>query len=319
MNNSANSSTLPVVDIALATFNGERHLPEFLASIEKQTYINWHLVAGDDGSTDKTTEILKTFAATHSGRTTLLPGTPPLGIKDNFSRILQACRHDYTALADQDDIWLAGKIKNSVHRIQVVEKEVPKGVPVLVHSDATVTDDNLNVLDQSLWHHQHLCPEYGLKFKNLLVQNVITGCTTMINRALLDLALPIPNESMMHDWWLGLVAAAFGKISYLPEPSLLYRQHAGNQIGAKRWSTRYIAGEAASGLDALRKRIRATQRQAEEFSARFPEHLGVGEQDVLDAYTQLNSHGTVARRLIAARWRFHKCGAIRTIGFYAAL
>ena len=319
MNNSPNSSQHSAVDIALATFNGERYLPELLDSIQQQTHDNWHLIVGDDGSTDGTVEILNAFATAHPAQTTLLPATNQLGVKDNFSRILQACRSDYAMPADQDDVWLPNKIECSLHLAQTLEMGHQANTPVLVHSDASVTNETLQLLDPSFWHHQNLCPEYGLKFKNLLVQNVITGCTVLANRALLDMALPIPPESIVHDWWMGLTAAAFGKIGYLTEPTLLYRQHANNQVGAKEWSTQHIAGETASGIHALRKRINATQQQAAAFKTRFAGQLGPHEQDVLDAYIQLRSRGPIARRLLAAHHRLHKCGILRTIGFYVAL
>jgi glycosyltransferase involved in cell wall biosynthesis len=319
MNTSPNPRQSPAVDIALATFNGERYLPDLLESIKQQTHNNWHIIAGDDGSTDQTAEILNAFSVDHPSRTTLLPVTKRLGAKGNFSRILQACRSEYVLPADQDDVWLPHKIERSLHLAQAIEKENPAGTPVLVHSDASVTDETLQILDPSLWHHQNLCPEYGLKFKNLLVQNVITGCTVLANRTLLNMALPISPESVMHDWWLGLTAAAFGKIGYLTEPSLLYRQHTGNQLGAKEWSPRYVATEAVSGIDVLKKRIHATQQQAASFKTRFAEQLGTNEQIVLDAYIRLSHCDPIRRRLLAAHHRFHKCGILRTAGFYTAL
>ena len=319
MNNSPNPIRLPVGDIALATFNGECYLPELLDSIRQQTHDNWHLIVGDDGSTDRTVEILNAFATAHPAQTTLLPATKRLGAKDNFSRILQACRSDYAMPADQDDVWLPNKIELSLRLALEIEGKHPTGTPVLVHSDASVTDETLQLLDPSFWHHQNLCPEYGMKFKNLLVQNVITGCTVLANRALLDITLPIPTEAIVHDWWMGLTAAAFGKIGYLTEPTLLYRQHADNQVGAKEWSAQHIADEATSGIRALRKRINATQQQATAFKTRFTGKLGTNEQEVLDAYIQLRSHGPISRRLLAARYGLHKCGILRTAGFYAAL
>jgi glycosyltransferase involved in cell wall biosynthesis len=319
MNVSANSSHLPVVDIALATFNGERYLPALLDSIKQQTHRNWHLIAGDDGSTDKTMNILHTFAAANSARTTLLPATDRRGTKENFSRILQAGCSDYTVLADQDDVWLPKKIEQSLALAQTIENENTAGLPVLVHSDASVTNDSLEILDPSLWHHQNLNPDYGMTFKNLMVQNVITGCTALFNRALLERTLPIPDECIMHDWWIALTAAAFGRIDYLTTPLLLYRQHADNQIGAKQWSARHVVSECASGIRALKTRIKATQQQAETFHSRFAGQSGQNIQDFLHAYEKLSHLGPIRRRLLAARYGFHKCGMVRTAGFYTAL
>ena len=314
-----NNIRTPTVDIALATYNGERYLPELLSSIEQQNYSNWHLFVGDDGSCDNTMEILNRFAADHPSRTTILPATDQLGTTANFSRILQASRSGYVTTADQAHIWRPNKLETSLRMAKMVEAKAPPETPVLIHTDAYVTNEASQITGNSFWKHQHLNPEYGLKFKNLLIQNVITGCTILVNRSLLKMALPIPPESIMHDWWLGLTAAAFGKIGYISEPTLLYRQHPNNQLGAKRWSARLIANEAASGIPALRKRIEATRRQASAFQKHFSGMLKSEEKEILNIYTQLTNLPLAARRVTAAHRRLHKCGILRTIGFYTAL
>ena len=98
----------PTVDIALATYNGEPYLMEFLHSISQQTNTSWHLVAGDDGSTDRT-EILEAFHDAHPEKITLRPSASRLGATANFSRVMNRCRANYTMPADQDDIWLPEK------------------------------------------------------------------------------------------------------------------------------------------------------------------------------------------------------------------
>lgn len=314
-----NNTPTPAVDIALATYNGEPYLPQLLKSIEKQEYGHWHLIAGDDGSTDQTTRILEEFANKHPNKTTILPAGKQQGTTANFSRTLQACRSCYVMPADQDDIWLSNKISTSLRCVRALEHQLPSDTPVLIHTDASVTDHQGRLIARSFWHHQNLSPKFGLKFKNLLVQNVITGCTMLTNRPLLDLALPIPPESILHDWWLGLTAAAFGQIDYIREPTLQYRQHAENQVGAKKWSPQTVAHEAASGIPALQKRIAATLKQATAFKTRFNGQLKANEQAVLDVYTEMLRHRPAARKICAARQRLHKCGFLRTIGFYAAL
>lgn len=215
-----NNTPTPAVDIALATYNGEPYLPQLLKSIEKQEYGHWHLIAGDDGSTDQTTRILEGFADKHPNKTTILPAGKQQGTTANFSRTLQACRSCYVMPADQDDIWLSNKISTSLRCVRALEHQLPSDTPVLIHTDASVTDHQGRLIARSFWHHQNLSPKFGLKFKNLLVQNVITGCTMLTNRPLLDLALPIPPESILHDWWLGLTAAPSDKsIIFASQPS----------------------------------------------------------------------------------------------------
>jgi glycosyltransferase involved in cell wall biosynthesis len=309
----------PTVDIALATYNGEPYLEELLHSIAEQTYTNWQLIAGDDGSTDNTIEILRAFSAAYPQKVTLLPCGNRLGVKANFSRIMSACQSNYVLLADQDDIWLPNKIKISLQHTRTVEAETEDGAPILVHTDAIVTDEKGDHSSNSLWKYQNLRPEYGLKLKNLMVQNVITGCTMLINRPLLDLALPIPSQSIMHDWWLGLTAAAFGKISFIPTATMEYRQHSHNHIGAKQWSHWFIMQEASLGTKALKQRIDASIEQARKFREFFGNNLNTADRELLDAYIRLPAMSSVPRKIIAAKKGFHKCGILRTAGLYAAL
>ena len=137
---------------------------------------------------------------------------------------------------DQDDVWFPDKIAVTLGKMQELEGRHGGERPLLVHTDMKVADGNLRVVADSLWRYQKSDPVRGEALNRLLVQNCATGCSMMINRALCDLALPIPAEAMMHDWWLVLVAAAFGTIGHCAEPTLLYRQHGANDVGAKKWS-----------------------------------------------------------------------------------
>jgi hypothetical protein len=109
--------------------------------------------------------------------------------------------------------------------------------PLLVHTDVTVVDSNLHKVAQSLWRIKERSNK-GATLRRLLLQNVATGCTVMINKPLRDKPCQSPDEAMMHDWWLVLVAAAFGHIDFTSEPTLLYRQHERSDIGAKIWNAR---------------------------------------------------------------------------------
>jgi glycosyltransferase involved in cell wall biosynthesis len=319
MDNKTNSKPAPQVDIALATYNGERYLLELLNSIDRQTCADWHLFAGDDGSTDSTVEILKAFSAAHPQKVTLLPCGNRLGAKANFSKVMSACRSDYVLLADQDDLWLPEKIENTVQLMKEMEARYGSDVPLLVHTDASVCNAKGEIVSRSFWHYQKLNPQYGLKFKNLLVQNVITGCTILVNRPLLDRALPIPPEAVMHDWWLGLAASGFGKISYVSKSMLLYRQHTSNTIGAKRWSLRHAIREWQAGRTSLACRIEQTQRQAKAFRDQHRNLLAEENHRVINEYIDLAKASPIERRIRAAKNGFHKCGGLRTLGFYWSL
>lgn len=306
------------VDIALATFNGEEHLSMLLESIKTQTWSHWNILARDDGSTDQTLKILRQFQAEQPDRIRLIEdknGT--LGPAANFNRLLENCTADYVMLADQDDIWLPQKIEVTLKKMQELAAHSGREpLPLLIHTDLCLIG---TVHADSFWKYQHLSPDYGLKFKNLLTQNVVTGCTVMINRVLLDLALPIPREAIMHDWWLALVAATFGRIGFIRTPTVQYRQHRSNNTGAKHWNVSGAIRTILVGRKNLHTGILKTWSQAEAFHARYATVQSIREKRILSRYLQLKHTGFYRRRIQAVRCGFCKNGFTRTLGFYWAL
>ena len=224
------------VSIALCTFNGEKYILDQLRSIRSQTRKPDELVVCDDASTDKTLDILYSFKKSCPFPLHIFKNETNLGSSNNFGKALQLCEGDVIALSDQDDVWLPHKIKVTLDTMTALEKRHRKNKSLLVHTDAKVVDENLHEIAPSLWQYQKSNPGKGSTLKRLLLQNVATGCTVMVNKTLRDMMLPIPPEAMMHDWWMALVASALGQIAYVSEPTLLYRQHEKNDTGAKPWN-----------------------------------------------------------------------------------
>lgn len=222
--------------VLLATYNGGAFLREQLDSLIAQTEPGWHLLVRDDGSSDRTAEIVAAYAA-KDPRITMLPGSRAnQGTAANFASLLQTAAErgaDYVLLMDQDDVWLADKIERQMALMKSEEGRLGPSVPILVHSDLELVDRECRTIHPSFMAFQRIHNEQAEPLRTLLVQNYVTGCTVLLNRALLQAALPIPSEAMMHDWWLALIAATVGVIRYDPEPTVRYRQHPGNQVGAK--------------------------------------------------------------------------------------
>jgi hypothetical protein len=181
-------------------------------------------------------------------------------------------------LMDQDDVWRADKIERQTALMRAEEARLGFGAPILVHSDLELIDRAGRTIHPSFMAYQHIRNEASAPLRTLLVQNYVTGCTVLANRPLLDVALPIPPAAMVHDWWLALVAAAVGSIRYDATPTVGYRQHAANQIGAKRWRRGVVsvwralrlgrtdAGDFARSLaqaSALKARVERAGRVAE--------------------------------------------------------
>lgn len=238
-------SEAPAPEVVLATFNGAAHIDALLASLAAQTVPLAVLRVCDDGSWDDTRAVIARWQQVLPLR--LLDAPPGAGAGGNFGRLLDASVGDYVMLADQDDVWDSDKIARSMAEMQMLEARWGVATPLLVHGDLRLVDAQLRPIAGSFMDHQHLDPQ-AISLDRLLLQNVVTGCTVLVNRPLLDLALPIPPEAPMHDWWLAVVAATFGRIGYVPQATVAYRQHDRNAIGAKGRSKGYLKSKLQKGI-----------------------------------------------------------------------
>lgn len=220
--------------VVIATFNGEQYIAEQIESIQAQSVTDWRLLVRDDGSTDRTLEIVDSYRA-KDNRIEILPSDSPAGIVGNFSCLFDAARAkgaEYLFPCDQDDVWLPCKIERMLDEMTRLENQSGKTMPLLVHSDLEVVDASLKPIAGSFMRYQGLAHEpNGLR--HLMISNFVTGCASILNRPLIELALPIPNQAIVHDWWIALCAASGGQISFIGESLVKYRQHGANAIGAK--------------------------------------------------------------------------------------
>jgi glycosyltransferase involved in cell wall biosynthesis len=231
---SSDSSSHIVPTIVLASYRGCAHITEQVDSIQSQTHSDWRLVIRDDGSDDETVSLIQEKAEEDSRIDLVHDEAGRLGVIGNFSRTLTVAMQrgaDWIALCDQDDRWLPTKLERQVRKASTWASE-PKR-PVLLHSDLEVVGPNLEPIHPSLHRLMGLRHEATNPLATLLIQNFVTGCSSMVNRALLELALPIPDECVMYDWWLALCAAAGGRLDFDPEATLLYRQHESNTVGVR--------------------------------------------------------------------------------------
>ena len=244
---------LPTVEVALATFNSERFLPDLLDSLFDQLYQDFTILIADDASTDSTLSIVARYAELHPGRINRLPGASQRrGLIATFSALLNGLEADYALLCDHDDIWLPEKIKVCVEEMMAFEATEGCATPLLLHTDLIVVGENLELRAPSCFRYQGVRPRRN-SLANLLMANTVTGCASIFNRPLYERARPIPPEAAMHDHWLAVVAAATGKIRYLDRATMLYRQHDDNAIGATRWGIRSILSRASATLFTDRK------------------------------------------------------------------
>lgn len=221
------------IEVLLATYNGARFLQQQIDSVLAQSYPDVCITARDDNSTDRTSDLLDQAIAANPDRIRRLPMDGATGsAKSNFLRLMTASSAPYVALCDQDDVWLPQKLEQSMDAMLALERQHGPLIPLLVFTDLTIVDRDLQVVHPSFWEHQHIQAERISSLPNLLAQNVVTGCTALLNRALVERCLQMPSSVFMHDGWIALNACIFGKATALHTPTVLYRQHDSNVVGA---------------------------------------------------------------------------------------
>ena len=299
------------VYILLATYNGEAYVREMIDSVLNQDHPNIHIVLSDDGSKDSTPTILESYAQQYPDKITHHRSGLRFGnAQDHFLHLMGAFRDArYIMFCDQDDIWHSDKVSKTLQKMQ--ETEDDPQTPVLIHTDLRVVDRDLQVI------HPSFCSLSGfrgdrLAFHHLLMQNVVTGCTVMINGALAQLASGTTVRNiLMHDWFLALLASACGKVAFLNEATIDYRQHGKNAVGAKNSrSLRYILHRIQSGV---RKPLEDTAHQAGILLQAYPKVFSAHQQTMLSEFSTLYQKNKVTRIRFYCKYRMWKAGLHRKI------
>lgn len=298
------------IAILMAVYNGEKYIEEQLKSILTQTDDNWELLIHDDGSTDRSLQIVSRYQKQDPHRIHIVEGSPCGGAKENFFFLIRQINAPYVMFCDQDDVWLPEKIELTIQRMREQECRCGANTPIMVFSDLTVADNSLQPIAERMSVYQKLNPRHIL-CKDLMIQNVITGCTVMVNRALLEKALQAEDTDsiIMHDWWCALVASCFGTITYLDLPLVLYRQHGDNSVGAKNVNSPKYLKERLKSRQQIKTSLSATQKQAECFVKTYSV-----TDPVLCKYGQLGGMSKAQRLWFYAANRIHKCGWQRNLG-----
>ena len=297
----------PRIAILLPTWNGERFLRAQVDSLLAQDYPDFIIVCRDDGSRDASPAIIADYAARFPQRFHIVPADGRnLGASGSFAWLMDYVLTHKAALglasawvmpSDQDDVWHADKLRRSMAHMQALQAESP-GLPLLVHGDLEVVDESLARIAPSFVRYQGLQPLRN-RFARLLVSNTVTGCTALCNEALLRRALPIPPAALMHDWWLALVAGAFGRLSFIDAPLLQYRQHGANTIGAKEYQPSALFQNVWQRLwdDRHREQLRALAAQAQAFHSLHAGALSAAQRLDLRMAMALDNRFILVRKL----------------------
>ncbi len=203
-----------MISVCMATYNGSKFIREQLESILSQLPADAEIVIADDGSTDDTMQVVESLK---ESRIRVLPAEKHLGVIYNYERALQASKGEIIFLADQDDIWLPGKVE--------------KVLAALNEADLVTHDAWMLRPSESSWTRSGKLSDIRAYKSGVVTnwwKNTFTGCCIALRRSVLGKALPFPKNLPMHDQWLGLVAEKYFKVKSIDEPLVEYRQHSTN-------------------------------------------------------------------------------------------
>jgi len=298
----------PCVDIVLSVYNGAPWVAEQVRSIQAQTHEDWRLWVRDDGSEDGTAQIVGRLADADHRIRLRTPDGERMGLVRSFSTLLEDLPEDacFIFTSDADDSWLPSKIAVSLNAMLEAERGAPG--PILLHTDLAVTDARLEVLHDSLWAFLRIDPE-PTPLRRIMVRNVASGPTVLVNREMLELILPIPPGAHSQDWWMALVACRFGRIVALDDATVLYRRHEVNSsgeyhAGGPAWRARLRRGAGAlARTGKLRSDVARAATQAATFLHHYSQRLTEAERAMLRDFAEIPHLGSLKRKVRTLRFR----------------
>jgi len=299
-----------MIDVLLATYNGEKYISELLDSLENQTYKEWRLIVSDDHSSDETIKKIEEYKKASGRNVEIHVNNPGLGsAKKNFFKLLDYAKSEYIMFCDQDDVWLESKIEKTLNKM----KESETGnMPVMVHTDLCIVDKKLQIIDKSFFHYSKY--NYNFSLNQQLVLNMNAGCTMMVNKYLCDLAKRKCNVDnvLMHDSWVTLIACVFGKNEFVDEPLIMYRQHGGNSIGAKNVSSFSYRLKKLFDVKNIRISNMAHIKEIKEFYNTFKDDI-VNEEyrRILAGFSALENKSRTSYRIFSLKNKTLKCPVSR--------
>ncbi|MCL2819436.1 MAG: glycosyltransferase family 2 protein [Oscillospiraceae bacterium] len=302
-----------MISILLATYNGEKYITQQVESILSQTNQDFRLFIYDDKSTDKTFSILTEYASKFPEKITVVQNDVNTGgTKLNFMQMMVRHKDDYVMLCDQDDVWLPDKIEVSLSKIKEMEKKSGSDTPLLVHTDLKVVDDNLDVISSS--YEKMSNKDFSETSVNFAVtMNNVAGCTALYNKALAGYFTAVPGFFVMHDWWLSLTAAVFGKIGAVNKQPILYRQHRGNEKGAKRVISAKYFFYVMTHVKTMTAMINDSYKQAGAFLETYGSKINAENLELISAYASIPVLPKFKRLGIVRKYKTYMYGKARKV------
>ncbi|MDG3180837.1 glycosyltransferase family 2 protein [Streptococcus suis] len=295
------------VNILMSTYNGQQFLAEQIRSIQDQSYTDWTLFIRDDGSSDNTKEILKNFERQDS-RIHLIDSdkSDNLGVIKSFHKLVNHDRADYYFFSDQDDVWLPNKLELSLKEAQNYLADLP----LMVYMDLKVVNQDLEIMTESMVKSQS--HHANTELVQELTENTVTGGVAMINHTLAEMWQET-DDILMHDWYLALLASAFGNLVFIDQPGELYRQHSDNVLGARTLSKRFKKWIRPHILFAVYwDLIKNSQKQARHL-LQMP--LSQSNRELIEAFVTIMDKPMLERYQTLRKYGLKKNKAFHTLVF----
>lgn len=305
------------IAICMATYNGAKYVGEQIESICKQSYSDWVLFIRDDKSNDETVKIVERYAKENKEKIILIEDEKIQGgsSKKNFAGILnwvsEHYRFRYFMFSDQDDYWLPTKIETSIKTVKKLEDDY--NGPILVHTDLRVVDQNLQTLGESFVKYRALDPNVK-DINHLLVQNNITGCTMCWNEKLNKILNLSDDNVAMHDWWMALAATCFGKIEFIEDQTILYRQHGNNVVGATNVNSISFVMQRLTGHAHVQETLAMSMDQAEAFATYYKNKLSNKQLNAIREFASLKKKNKLSKIVTVLQKKYLKQGIIQVVG-----
>lgn len=302
-----------MVQVLIATYNGEKYIREQIESILNQSYKDIQILIRDDNSNDKTKEIVKEYIRSFPNKVILIEDDVKCGsATSNFMQLVKHANAEYVMFCDQDDFWLTNKIEVTLAEMIKIEDIYGKDTPILVFAKHKAVDSNLKDLDYS--DAQTQTGRKRTALNELIIQNCVAGCLSMVNRALYSIMGDYNKDILMHDWWAALIASSMGQIGYIPEIVMLYRQHGDNVVGAVK--TRSFKYRWKKFTDSRTKDMQKRCRdQMALFYSRYESMLSDKSKLCINAFLDIFQTKSKVKRIYKLiHGKYLKSDSVRIIG-----
>lgn len=315
----------PLIDILMATYNGERFIGEQIESIQGQTYQNWRLLVSDDCSCDATLDVVRRYAAEDSRIRIVSEGVRYGGAKENFFALMRKADASYVMFCDQDDVWRSDKIAVEISVLLDSEARYGSSRPIMAHSNLALIDGDGRNLGLTM---RDLIVDVDMRFASpaqLMFTNVAAGCTMVMNRSCLDESLKANclDSVYMHDWWVTLVACMLGRRVYIDESLVFYRQHENNVVGALKKTPAIVTAQKYASIiigqgsgaigDTLAQAELGFIHQAQEFRRIYRSRAKAEVIDSIDSVCDLVELSLLQRLVVLNKYQLWRGGAKRKL------